>query len=340
MPRPIRLQALSYHTDVSAFRSNVLSVQNVFAHTWNLRTPDGWVVTVTSGPYDGPLAIRVAAHSLGGLGAPTFPGCSPSSSMGEGVRGVRGSDDTCRSHALPTVRLGRKSPVEPGDKAFWIGTDLIIGAVRVVTAGASPWAGRLIPADFAGASRESGSMSHLHDLFPPSDTGCGPEAERLVEAFVAGDEQGLRIAAHHLLGRGTGFTPEGDDLLVGFLCGLAVWGNCRSGDNSRLEDHVAANRMFESLRDYCDEMAASRTTAVSRTMLHYAGRGVAIQPLLDVVSLPPGAASAAAVEDLLRVGHISGHGMLSGACLAVRALERREGCLRAGWSVPMSITTR
>jgi Protein of unknown function (DUF2877) len=103
---------------------------------------------------------------------------------------------------------------------------------------------------------------------------------------------------------------------------------------------VAPKRMFESLADYCDEMAPSRTTAVSRTMIHYAGRGVAIQPLLDAISLPSGTASEAAVGALLTVGHNSGHAMLSGACLAVRALERREGCLRAGWFAPTCITTR
>lgn len=94
-----------------------------------------------------------------------------------------------------------------------------------------------------------------------------------------------------LAGRGTGLTPYGDDVLVGFAAGLVLW----HGDS----DRAAA----------IAEAAAPLTTLLSATLLRHATRGELPEPahalLADGDSTP-----------LLRFGHSSGRGMLLGLALA------------------------
>jgi hypothetical protein len=140
-----------------------------------------------------------------------------------------------------------------------------------------------------------------------------------LQAFLDRDIPALHNHAFGLLGLGAGLTPEGDDVLCGFLCGLTVLGQPCA--------------ITTALRDFVDEHAPRRTTALSRTLLHYAGRGVAIEPLLDVlcslecgvqpagpVRVWPAVDSQPIVDRLLAVGHSSGLAMLTGACLAAAAV--------------------
>jgi Protein of unknown function (DUF2877) len=134
----------------------------------------------------------------------------------------------------------------------------------------------------------------------------GETERKLLDSFRAQDLPAVQRCAFSLLGLGPGLTPQGDDLLCGFLCGLHALG----------ERGVTAT----ALRTCVDEHAPRRTTSLSCTLLHYAGRGVAAEPLLDVLcSLECGDCSES-VDRLLTIGHSSGRAMLTGALLAAAAV--------------------
>jgi hypothetical protein len=64
------------------------------------------------------------------------------------------------------------------------------------------------------------------------------------------------------------------------------------------------------------EEMGGRTTALSRTLLFWAARGVAVQPLLDVLWTLGSSEPVEGLETLLAIGHTSGRDMLAGAALA------------------------
>src|SRR5262249_58187285 len=78
------------------------------------------------------------------------------------------------------------------------------------------------------------------------------------------------------LGRGPGLTPQGDDVLAGYLAGAAAYG-------------IAA----DDVRALVDSEAATRTTTLSAALLRHAAVGEAIPQvggLLDALAggPPPG----------------------------------------------------
>jgi hypothetical protein len=101
-----------------------------------------------------------------------------------------------------------------------------------------------------------------------------------------------------LFGRGTGLTPDGDDVLAGALVA------------GRATAHPALPRWrHETLR----MLATRRTTAVSEGMLHSAVDGWATPELAAAVEALCGDAEPApAVARLLGVGHSSGRHLLDG----------------------------
>jgi hypothetical protein len=110
-----------------------------------------------------------------------------------------------------------------------------------------------------------------------------------------------------LLGAGAGLTPAGDDILAGALVTAHATGD------PRLDAWTRAIRAA---------LATRTTTAVSRGMLHQALRGYATPQLaacLDPVCR--GLDPAAAVADLLAVGHSSGAALWFGV---VHTLETRS----------------
>ncbi|QIX28798.1 DUF2877 domain-containing protein [Nocardioides sp. JQ2195] len=124
--------------------------------------------------------------------------------------------------------------------------------------------------------------------------------DRALDALRTGDPSAVRS----LLGRGSGLTPLGDDVLAGWL---AV------GRTARVAGWTA---VAEQVR----RLAQRRTTLLSGTLLADATRGEVIPELRRLLlDGPP------ALEPLLRVGHTSGCGLAVGAFLA---LAEPEGSLR------------
>jgi hypothetical protein len=254
------LHAASYHTDVLALDGR-MTVQRVFPRAWHLLTADGFVLTVTCAPYNGPLGVRIDRVSLEGL------------------------------------------PVQVGMRAELRGMALRVGRVCVSLQGAVEWQAR---------------APH-----PQPRT----QAD-FVRGVPDGWERGLGGEGYtSLLGLGPGLTPAGDDFLCGYLAGLRILGRRAGVDTSDLVDRLAGE---------VNALAAARTTALSRTLLYYAGRGTVVEPLEDVLySLEP-AGSASSLDDqtpgyrrLLGIGHSSGRDMFCGALVALQTVrewkERGDG---------------
>lgn len=129
-------------------------------------------------------------------------------------------------------------------------------------------------------------------------------------------------ALEEVLGRGSGLTPFGDDVVCGLLATLLAAG-----------DPCAA-----PLRARSRELAPRRTTALSATLLRRAGEGDVLTAFADVVRTlaegtehstdpaDPPADAAAAVTRLRAVGHTSGVGMLLGLRLALDHIHTRSCC--------------
>lgn len=125
--------------------------------------------------------------------------------------------------------------------------------------------------------------------------------ESALRALGRGDPE----AVPALLGRGSGLTPVGDDVLCGWLA---------------VQAGVDGGRAGGRVRDAVLRQAAARTSRLSATLLDCAGRGEVLPEfrllLLDLAD--PGSHTVAdRVAALLRVGHTSGAGLLLGARTAL-----------------------
>lgn len=101
------------------------------------------------------------------------------------------------------------------------------------------------------------------------------------------------LAPHHraLAGLGEGLTPAGDDVLIGYVAGLALF------------------RRWPDMAHHVAESAARRTSALSATLLRHAALGEVPEPVHAL--LERGDAS-----PLTHWGHSSGRHMLHGLELA------------------------
>jgi hypothetical protein len=129
-----------------------------------------------------------------------------------------------------------------------------------------------------------------------------PLQTRVRAAQAAVDPVDL-TSPRRLLGSGPGLTPEGDDVLAGYLAGAAAYG-------------VPA----DDVRALVHTEAASRTTTLSAALLRHAAVGEAIPQvggLLDALAgrrpLDP------ALAELFAVGHTSGAALASGVIAAAVA---------------------
>ena len=133
---------------------------------------------------------------------------------------------------------------------------------------------------------------------PPRPRGLMPSASVSAPAGVDVAED---VTPRGLVGRGPGLTPAGDDVLAGALVAA------HAVADDRLPRWRAATR---------DLIAAHRTTAVSRGLLHHALDGWSTPELANfVTAVCAGDATATswATDRLLRVGHSSGAALASGA---------------------------
>jgi hypothetical protein len=150
-------------------------------------------------------------------------------------------------------------------------------------------------------------------------------------------------------------TPAGDDVLCGLMAGLHVFGRrlvvsstgVRAdgvGDKWQAGTELAGDRRAKALgyaasrfpagrvgwmRDRLGvvvlEEMQGRTTALSRTLLYWAARGVAVQPLLDVLWTLGSGGPVDGLETTAAMGHTSGRDMLAGASLAATLAVGGQG---------------
>lgn len=104
------------------------------------------------------------------------------------------------------------------------------------------------------------------------------------------------------VGRGTGLTPAGDDLLCGMLVTLRALHDRR------------ADRLARAVGD----VAATQTTHVSAALLVHASRGECVPELAGLIAALDGRGDlGAAVRRLVGVGHSSGTALAHGVVLAL-----------------------
>jgi len=314
--------AASYHADVRAIEAN-FTVQATFSRTWHLRSRDGWILSVTSAPYDGPLTIRLVRHTLEDL--PVFHGMSASLRDGKLVVGVVQVilDDATAWSPQPIAHAGPFSPDAlqhdlttiahrvAGSRA---GNERVCAALSL--AGSSLPAAYLAPPSVGGPAVEAYATQSLQG-------GASSDAitrrtitaiAGLATALTESRRSDLQTHALALLGLGPGLTPAGDDVLCGLLAGLHVLG---------ARGPLPRDGLCISLTGALERAAMFRTTALSRTLIHYAGRGVVVEPLLDVLWSLGSGTPIAGLDALLGIGHSSGSDMLAGALLAAASLARR-----------------
>jgi hypothetical protein len=137
-------------------------------------------------------------------------------------------------------------------------------------------------------------------------------AELPADALVS-LEAGHPGAVPALLGRGSGLTPVGDDVLAGWVA-TTVAGSAPSAEETPVASAVAQH-------------APATTTLLSATLLDCARRGEVIpqfRTLLLTVAAPGRPDVDDALDALLRVGHTSGAGLALGTVLALRHLASRS----------------
>jgi hypothetical protein len=202
--------------------------------------------------------------------------------------------------ALPTL----PAEIQAAEQA-WVGEGrVLLGGSEVVLArtvdAAVP---RLRPAEIRDiATRLDGALGaradHVRAELP----------DDALLALEAGDPDTVPT----LLGRGSGLTPVGDDVLAGWVA-TVVAGSPRANETA-----VAAA---------VARQAAAMTTLLSATLLDCARRGEVIpqfRTLLLSLAAPGGTDVDEALDDLLRVGHTSGAGLALGTELALRHLASRS----------------
>jgi hypothetical protein len=138
---------------------------------------------------------------------------------------------------------------------------------------------------------------------PPRVGAVDPRQERIDELAAAVDVPAIQVGS--LLGRGPGLTPSGDDVLAGYLLACRAFG-------------VPAEILSAAiLRD-----AATRTTALSRSLLRLAADGWCIrQAAALIASLARCDPDPAALRALLAVGSSSGAALAAGIAAAAAKLR-------------------
>lgn len=176
------------------------------------------------------------------------------------------------------------------------GTDVVVA--RTVGAGVPRLDGaRVRVAEQRLGDAVGDRVQHVRDELPAD----------ALEGLVAGRADVVPA----LLGRGSGLTPVGDDVLAGWLATTVA----------------AAPGTASAVGDEVGRLAPGSTTLLSSTLLDCARRGDVIPQfraaLLDLRA--PGESDVGgSVDALLRVGHTSGAGMVLGTLLALRHLASRS----------------
>jgi len=125
-------------------------------------------------------------------------------------------------------------------------------------------------------------------------------------------------AVSALLGLGSGLTPSGDDLLVGYMAGLF----CRSGGNKTRKKFISA--LGKTLLDL-----SKNTTDISRTYLYHAAHGQFSRNLTDLAEAICNGLNSdqlyAVATSAMQMGHTSGLDSVTGLLLGLKAWEGLKG---------------
>jgi len=139
------------------------------------------------------------------------------------------------------------------------------------------------------------------------------ESSRIRAALAARSPAALIDAALHLLGRGPGLTPEGDDYLSGAISAIRVLGTAVGGESSL--------RMLDAAALPLSNVARERTTTFSAALIEHAIRGQVAQPAGTLLRALAGRGDpGTSYADLMRVGHSSGPALAAGIVLAAQEL--------------------
>jgi hypothetical protein len=170
------------------------------------------------------------------------------------------------------------------------------GRGRLTVAGYDVQARRTVPVRPVRFRDRARAGSTLRRLLLPRLAPVLAELPRAgLQALGAGDP----AAVPQLLGRGSGLTPLGDDVLCGWLA-------CTPGQ-SRVAAEVA-------------RLAPQRTTVLSTTLLDCARHAETVPEfgrLAAALDRDDAEDCAAAVDDLVAVGHTSGAGLALGCLVAL-----------------------
>lgn len=194
------------------------------------------------------------------------------------------------------------SAIAPCREHCLVGEGLVRWASRaglVTVATAREWAPRTV-----GQGLVDGIALELVCSARPTPAGHGVEAGLV--AMLTTASAGADLVAD-LLGRGSGLTPAGDDVLAGFLVGARAFGQ-------PVPAIVAAVR----------RLAPTRTTALSAALLWHATRGQCADEVAVLATALTGrGAPEPALARLLAVGHTSGAALADGL---IAAAERARQC--------------
>jgi hypothetical protein len=224
--------------------------------------------------------------------------------VGGSCVGVLSTSATAVPCAARTALPALPPEVQAAEQA-WVGEGrLLLGGSEVVLArtvdAAVP---RLRPAAIRDIATRldralGGRADHVRAELPADALG----------ALEAGDPD----AVPALLGRGSGLTPVGDDVLAGWVA--TVVAGSTGADESPVAAAVA-------------RQAAAMTTLLSATLLDCARRGEVIpqfRTLLLSLATPGQSDGDDSLDALVRVGHTSGAGLALGTLLALRHLASRS----------------
>jgi len=145
-----------------------------------------------------------------------------------------------------------------------------------------------------------------------------PALRDLMTGFLGQDDPALQRGVEGLIGLGSGLTPSGDDVLLGFIGALGA-----------VSKRVNGPEMESILESLCDHVYGNRhrTTFISTNILAFACAGRMAAPVLNVIRaflFEETDALLDSVKVLLRQGDASGSEVLLGILLALSPLPHLE----------------
>jgi hypothetical protein len=194
------------------------------------------------------------------------------------------------------ARLSFLPQVAVGDIANVVGETVIMNGTQI-TLPRLLWTPPTIP----NVRRAGLLLQQLLIQSPVLDLGAGTDVwERATTALRTGD---VVAACQHLVGRGIGLTPAGDDAAAGILLVYAL---------ADSDPAILAN-----IAD------AAPTHEISRAFLRWAARGQAVEPVHDLIAASASGDVLGARQALRRLGalgHTSGLDIAAGVAAAISSL--------------------